>query len=78
MSDLLLIAVIAAAALACPLHMWWMNRRGRRPLCCPPERNEQTAPDDATALRARRAEIEAWLGGYESADRNLTHTDTHA
>ena len=78
MSDLLLIALIGAAALACPLHMWWMNRRGRRPLCCPPKTNEQAAPDDATALRARRAEIESRLREYEVADRNLTHTDTRA
>ena len=64
MSDLLLIALIALAALACPLHMWWMNRRGRHPACCPPKKTQQPAMDPA-ALRARRAEIEAHLTEFD-------------
>ena len=64
MSDLLLIGLIALAALACPLHMWWMTRRGRQPACCPPRKTQQLARD-AAALRARRAEIETQLTEFD-------------
>jgi hypothetical protein len=67
MSDVLLVALVALAALACPVHMWWMHRRGRQALCCPPKRApERATPDDAATLRARRAEIEARLAEVES------------
>ena len=62
MSDLLLVALVAVAALACPVHMWWMHRRGRQALCCPPKRApERITSRDVDALRARRDEIEARL-----------------
>ena len=64
MSELLLIGLIALAVLACPLHMWWMNRRGRRPACCPPKKTQQVGAD-AAELRSRRAEIEAQLAEFD-------------
>lgn len=65
MSDLLLVALVAVAVLACPVHMWWMHRRGRRALCCPPKRApEQVTSRDVGALRARRDEIEARLTDF--------------
>ena len=65
MSDLLLVALVALAVLACPLHMWWMHRRGRQALCCPPKRAPEQVPSrDVGALRARREEIEARLTGF--------------
>jgi len=40
--------VVAAVALACPLHMLWRARQGRR-VCCAP-----AADDAAAAVRARQ------------------------
>jgi hypothetical protein len=40
--------VVATVALACPLHMLWRARQGRRE-CCAPARH-----DAAAALRARQ------------------------
>ena len=66
MSDALLVGLVVVAALACPLHMWWMHRRGKRAACCPPQRDH--APTDVAALRARRDEIEAQLAEFDVAD----------
>lgn len=62
MSDLLLVALVVLAALACPVQMWWMQRRGRQALCHPPKRApEPITSGDVGTLRAHRAEIEARL-----------------
>ena len=66
MSDALLVGLVVVAALACPLHMWWMHRRGKRAACCPPQRDQ--ASTDVAALRARRDEIEAQLAEFDVAD----------
>lgn len=63
MTDVLLIGLVAVAALACPLHMWWMDRRGKRAACCPPAGDD--ARTDVASLRARRREIEARLEEFE-------------
>ena len=63
MSQTLLTGLVLVAVLACPVHMWWMNRRGKRPACCPPRK--ESAPMDVTALRARRQEIEAQLAEFD-------------
>ena len=57
------LVLVTVAALACPVHMWWMNRRGRRAACCP-ERVD--APTDLAALRRRREEIQARLVEIDS------------
>ena len=67
MSQTLLTGLIVVAALACPLHMWWMNRGGKQAACCPPRKDE--APKDLVALRARRDEIEAQLAEHDIVDR---------
>jgi len=61
MSEGLLTAVVVAAALACPAHMWWMSRRGKRAACCPP----QSPLGNEAELRARRREIDAQLAGFD-------------
>lgn len=66
MSDALLVGLVVVAALACPLHMWWMHRRGKRAACCPPQRDH--AWTDVAALRARRDELEAQLAEFDLAD----------
>jgi hypothetical protein len=43
--------VVAVVALACPLHILWRMRQGRR-ACCSPARG-----DAAAALRARQREL---------------------
>ena len=58
MPDAVLYALVLVVALACPLHMWWANRRGKRALCCPPRRAGDPGAD-LDALRARQREVEA-------------------
>ena len=55
--------VIAAAALACPLHMFWRIRQGRRAACCPPARG-----DAAAALRERQRELGARIESLASSE----------
>jgi hypothetical protein len=55
--------VVAAIALACPLHMLWRMRHGRG-ACCPPVRSATAA-----ALRERQRELAArteWLASSEA------------
>ena len=74
MSTGILIALVVVAALACPLVMWWQNRRGRADACCMPvsssrgktEVGELRARQEA--LASRIAELEG-LGPPDSAAR---------
>jgi 3,4-dihydroxy-2-butanone 4-phosphate synthase len=63
MSQTLLTGLVLVAALACPVHMWLMNRRGKRVMCCPPRKQEQSI--DLEALRERRQQIDAQLAEFE-------------
>jgi hypothetical protein len=64
MNELLLAGLVLVAALACPAHMWWAHRRGRRAACCPPRQGGQRQPDLA-ALQARRRQVEAQLAEFD-------------
>jgi hypothetical protein len=54
--------MVAAAALACPLHMLWRMRQGRR-ACCPPARSHAAA-----ALRERERELGARIESLASSE----------
>jgi hypothetical protein len=74
MPDALFYALILAAVLVCPVHMWWANRRGHRPACCPPKR-EQPA-QDLDALLERRRNIEARLAELHTAPAGVDSTSS--
>jgi hypothetical protein len=60
--------VVAAVALACPLHMLWRGRQGRRACCAP-------AAHDATA--AVRARQRALAESIESLARGESAPERH-
>lgn len=71
MSDVLLIALVLVAALACPLAMWWQSRRGRPTACIVAARNRpEQADDDIDSLRARHDELGARVARMEIARRS--------
>ena len=47
-----LLVLAVAAGLACPLHMLWTMRRGKRSACCPPHKHSQV-----DALRDRQTAL---------------------
>ena len=65
MPDALFYALVLIAALACPVHMWWAQRRGKQAACCPPKR--QSPPQDLDELVARRPRVEAQIAEIENA-----------
>ncbi len=66
MPDVLLVAAVLAAGLACPAMMWWQHRRGRAAPCCPP-RQPETAP--LQALHRRQAAVSARIAELEGEAR---------
>lgn len=56
MSETLILLLALGAGAACPLHMWWSNRRGKRAACCPPKR--EAPKESVEALRARQAALD--------------------
>jgi hypothetical protein len=63
----LLIALVALAGAACPLHMWWQHRRGRRATCCVPSQAPENDRSLALeAVRARQAELAAQIHELDS------------
>ena len=64
MPDALFYALVLVAGLACPVHMWWAQRRGKRAACCPPKR--QPAPQELDELLARRSHVEAQIAAVEN------------
>jgi hypothetical protein len=53
---------VAAVALACPLHMLWRIRQGRR-VCCAP-----AGTDAAAALRERQRELGARIESLAASE----------
>jgi hypothetical protein len=49
------LAIVAAAAAACPAHMLWQMRRGRGATCGPAPSREH----DVAAVRRRQRDLEA-------------------
>lgn len=64
MSTAIFIVLAVVAGAACPLHMWWQQRRGRRAGCCA-ARHEQP---DLETLRARQEQLRTQIAEIESAD----------
>jgi hypothetical protein len=58
------LAIAAAAAVACPAPTLWQMRRGRRPSCASATRGR----DDVAALRRRQHDLEARIA--ELSDEN--------
>jgi hypothetical protein len=62
-----LLAVAVAAGLACPAHMAWQMRRGRRAPCCPAPRREDDAAELHRRQQALRANLDALADNPSSA-----------
>jgi hypothetical protein len=56
----------AVAALACPAHMLWQMRRGRRASCMPAQPQENSVE----ALRRRQRDLEARIAELSVDDSN--------
>lgn len=66
MPDLLLVATVLAAGLACPAMMWWQHRRGRDAPCCRTGRSEMASLE---SLQKRQAAVSARIAQLEKAMR---------
>lgn len=66
MSETLILVLALVAGAACPLHMWWVNRRGEQAACCPPRKQQ---PETAETLRARQAQLSAQIDELTAAGR---------
>ncbi len=67
MSPAAFIGVAIVAGAACPLHMWWQQRRGRQAACCvPPLKNHGAS--DLEALRARQRDVSSQIVELEDAE----------
>jgi hypothetical protein len=62
-----LIGVVAGAGLACPLHMWWRQRRGGR-ACCVSEEPAAPVERRIETLRAQIAELDADVNRATAAE----------
>lgn len=67
MSTAAVIALAIVAGAACPLHMWWQQRRGRQADCCVlASRNHDAS--DVEALRARQHDVSNQIVELEAAE----------
>jgi hypothetical protein len=63
------LAVAAVAAVACPVHMLWQMRHGRRSTCAP-----ATPRDDVAALRRRQHNLEARIAELSAKNGDEHHS----
>lgn len=75
MTETLLLGIVVVAALACPVHMWWMHRRGRQAACCPPSTVDESRSESLERLRARRADVEARLAEIDADARSPSEAE---
>jgi hypothetical protein len=66
-----LLAVVAAAAVACPVHMLCQMRRGRRTTCG----RAPSRAHDVAAVRRRQRDLEARIAelSVQNADDDQSH-----
>jgi uncharacterized iron-regulated membrane protein len=62
MSQTVILGLAVVAGLACPLHMWWSHRRGRRAACWAPV--VPAAESEIEALRTRQAHLRTLVAGH--------------
>jgi hypothetical protein len=60
-----LLGLVLVAGLACPLHMWWSQRRGRAATCHAPNSAPQ---EDVMTLQRRRREVSERIAELEGDD----------
>lgn len=65
MSQGVILSLAIAAGFACPLHMWWSQRRGRRAACGAP--GTPAAESEIEALRSRQAHLRTLVAGQAAA-----------
>jgi hypothetical protein len=66
MTDAIILGAAVVAGLACPLHMWWSNRRGRQAACCPSIRTPE-GEGEIEALRARQQRLSTLIAEREAS-----------
>ena len=66
MPDVVVLAAVVAAGLACPAMMWWQRRRGGTAPCCLPRRSDTASLE---ALRKRQAAVSARIAELEGEAR---------
>ena len=71
MSTGILIALVVVAGLACPLMMWWQNRRGRAAACCMPV-SPKPGETDLDELRARQKALASKITEFEGREPQPT------
>lgn len=71
MSQTVVLGLAVVAGLACPLHMWWSHRRGRRAACLASV--APAAESELEALSRRQAQLRALVAGHVDTCGGPTH-----